>query len=206
MARRSGGRRPVGRTGAQRRLPALRPGLDPATVERDWDGATDPRAGVSPRNRAAWRWARPGVEFLVELASIDRDPRGGDRAGRLDGGAPAHVRRPRRHRRRSRALLRRRQFGHVLAEVEAAKAEGDTIGGVVEVVAHGVHRDRIACRRPASGRPPRRRAHGRPGIKGVEVGDGWHARAREQLAHGEIAATGSPSAGSRIAPAAPRAA
>lgn len=77
----------------------------------------------------------------------------------------------------------------MLAEIEAAKAEGDTIGGVVEVVVHGVpaglgthiQGDRRLDARLAGA------LMGIQAIKGVEVGDGFGlARTRGSLAHDEI--------------------
>ncbi len=75
------------------------------------------------------------------------------------------------------------------AEVEAARKEGDTLGGVVEVVVHGlppglgshVHWDRRLDARLAGA------LMGIQAIKGVEVGDGFElARTRGSLAQDEI--------------------
>jgi chorismate synthase len=75
------------------------------------------------------------------------------------------------------------------AEVEAARRDGDTLGGVVEVVVHGlppglgshVHWDRRLDARLAAA------LMGIQAIKGVEVGDGFElARTRGSLAHDEI--------------------
>ncbi len=75
------------------------------------------------------------------------------------------------------------------AEVEAAQSEGDTLGGVVEVVVWGlppglgshVHWDRRLDARLAGA------LMGIQAIKGVEVGDGFElARTRGSLAHDEI--------------------
>jgi chorismate synthase len=75
------------------------------------------------------------------------------------------------------------------AEVEAARKEGDTLGGVVEVVVHGlppglgshVHWDRRLDARLAAA------LMGIQAIKGVEVGDGFDlARTRGSLAQDEI--------------------
>lgn len=77
----------------------------------------------------------------------------------------------------------------MLAEVEAAKKDGDTLGGVVEVVAHGVP---VGVGSPSQGdrRLDARLAGALMGIqaiKGVEVGDGFAlARTRGSLAHDEI--------------------
>jgi len=74
-------------------------------------------------------------------------------------------------------------------EVEAARKEGDTLGGVVEVVVHGlppglgshVHWDRRLDARLAAA------LMGIQAIKGVEVGDGFElARTRGSLAQDEI--------------------
>jgi chorismate synthase len=81
----------------------------------------------------------------------------------------------------------------MVAEIDAAHADGDTLGGVVEVVAHGlppglgshVHWDRRLDARLAGA------LMGVQAIKGVEVGDGFAtARRRGSAAHDEIEATG----------------
>jgi chorismate synthase len=78
------------------------------------------------------------------------------------------------------------------AEVESAHKDGDTLGGVVEVVVHGlppglgshVHGDRRLDARLAGA------LMGIQAIKGVEVGDGFElARTRGSLAHDEIEPT-----------------
>jgi len=75
------------------------------------------------------------------------------------------------------------------AEVESARKDGDTLGGVVEVVVHGlppglgshVHWDRRLDARLAGA------LMGIQAIKGVEVGDGFGlARTRGSMAHDEI--------------------
>ncbi|GAB7193060.1 chorismate synthase [Kineococcus sp. NUM-3379] len=77
----------------------------------------------------------------------------------------------------------------MVAEVDAAHSEGDTLGGVVEVVVHGlppglgsyVHWDRKLDARLAAA------LMGIQAIKGVEVGDGFEtARRRGSAAHDEI--------------------
>ena len=77
-------------------------------------------------------------------------------------------------------------------EIEAARKDGDTLGGVVEVVVHGlppglgshVHWDRRLDARLAAA------LMGIQAIKGVEVGDGFLlARTRGSLAHDEIVGT-----------------
>ena len=77
----------------------------------------------------------------------------------------------------------------MVAEVEAAKKDGDTLGGVVEVLAFGVppglgshvHWDRRLDGQLAAA------LMGIPAIKGVEVGDGFTtARRRGSAAHDEM--------------------
>jgi chorismate synthase len=77
----------------------------------------------------------------------------------------------------------------MVAEVDAAKRDGDTLGGIVEVVVHGlppglgshVHWDRRLDSRLAGA------LMGIQAIKGVEVGDGFAtARRRGSQAHDEI--------------------
>jgi chorismate synthase len=77
-------------------------------------------------------------------------------------------------------------------EIEAARRAGDTLGGVVEVVVHGlppglgshVHWDRRIDAQLASA------LMGIQAIKGVEVGDGFElARRRGSEAHDEIVPT-----------------
>ncbi|MGI3785388.1 MAG: chorismate synthase [Janthinobacterium lividum] len=78
----------------------------------------------------------------------------------------------------------------MIAEVESAQSDGDTLGGVVEVVVWGlppglgshVHGDRRLDARLAGA------LMGIQAIKGVEIGDGFElARTRGSLAHDEIA-------------------
>jgi chorismate synthase len=77
----------------------------------------------------------------------------------------------------------------MVAEIEAARLAGDTLGGVVEVVVHGlppglgshVHWDRRIDAQLAAG------LMGIQAIKGVEVGDGFDvARRRGSQAHDEM--------------------
>ena len=77
----------------------------------------------------------------------------------------------------------------MIAEIEAAKADGDTLGGVVEVLVYGlppglgsfVHMDRKLYSRLAAA------LMGIQAIKGVEIGDGFTtARRRGSKAHDEI--------------------
>jgi len=80
----------------------------------------------------------------------------------------------------------------MVAEVEAARRDGDTLGGVVEVLAYGVppglgshvHGDRRLDARLAGA------LMGIQAIKGVEVGDGFAtARRRGSVAHDEMSRT-----------------
>ena len=77
----------------------------------------------------------------------------------------------------------------MVAEIDDARKEGDTLGGVIEVVVHGlppglgshVHWDRRLDSRLAGA------LMGIQAIKGVEVGDGFEsARRRGSFAHDEI--------------------
>jgi chorismate synthase len=77
----------------------------------------------------------------------------------------------------------------MVKEIDAAHADGDTLGGVVEVVVHGlppglgshVHWDRRIDARLAAA------LMGIQAIKGVEVGDGFDlARSHGSAAHDEI--------------------
>ncbi len=80
----------------------------------------------------------------------------------------------------------------MLAEIESAKAEGDTIGGVVEVVVTGVPAG-LGSHTQGDRRLDARLAGALMGIqaiKGVEVGDGFEvARTRGSLAHDEMLLT-----------------
>ncbi|MBO4207421.1 chorismate synthase [Micromonospora echinofusca] len=80
----------------------------------------------------------------------------------------------------------------MVAEVDAAKKDADTLGGVVEVLAYGlppglgshVQWDRKLDARLATA------LMSIQAIKGVEIGDGWYqARSRGSVAHDEIAPT-----------------
>jgi chorismate synthase len=77
----------------------------------------------------------------------------------------------------------------MVAEIDAAQQDGDTLGGVIEVLAYGlppglgshVHWDRRLDSRLAGA------LMGIQAIKGVEIGDGFAtARRRGSLAHDEI--------------------
>jgi len=77
----------------------------------------------------------------------------------------------------------------MIAEIEDAKRQGDTLGGVVEVVAHGLPvglgsftsgEDRLDSQLAGA-------VMGVQAIKGVEIGDGFEtARRRGTLAHDEM--------------------
>ena len=77
----------------------------------------------------------------------------------------------------------------MIAEIEAAKRDGDTLGGVVEVVAHGLPvglgsftsgENRLDSQLAGA-------VMGIQAIKGVEIGDGFEtARRRGSVAHDEI--------------------
>jgi chorismate synthase len=80
----------------------------------------------------------------------------------------------------------------MVAEIDTARGDGDTLGGVVEVVAHGLppglgshtHWDRRLDSRLAGA------LMGIQAIKGVELGDGFEtARRRGSAAHDEIEGT-----------------
>jgi chorismate synthase len=86
----------------------------------------------------------------------------------------------------------------MVAEVDAARKDGDTLGGVVEVIAYGlppglgshVHWDRRLDSQLAAA------LMGIQAIKGVEVGDGFRtARRRGSVAHDEIERTAVPGGG-----------
>jgi len=85
--------------------------------------------------------------------------------------------------------LEQRSTDALVTEIEAAKADGDTLGGVVEVLVYGlppglgsfVHGDRKLDARLAAA------LMGIQAIKGVEIGDGFAtARRRGSQAHDEI--------------------
>ncbi|KKW66261.1 chorismate synthase [Mycolicibacterium elephantis] len=77
----------------------------------------------------------------------------------------------------------------MIAEIEAAKRDGDTLGGIVEVVAHGLPvglgsftsgENRLDSQLASA-------VMGIQAIKGVEIGDGFEtARRRGSVAHDEI--------------------
>jgi chorismate synthase len=77
----------------------------------------------------------------------------------------------------------------MVAEVDAAKRDADTLGGVVEVVVHGLPPG-LGSHVTGERRLDARLAYAVMGIqavKGVEVGDAWHqAAVRGSVAHDEI--------------------
>jgi chorismate synthase len=89
----------------------------------------------------------------------------------------------------------------MVAEIDDARASGDTVGGVIEVVVHGlppglgshVHWDRRLDSRLAGA------LMGVQSVKSVEVGDGLEtARRRGSVAHDEIVAVDSADGGRRL--------
>ncbi|MDO4791109.1 MAG: chorismate synthase [Buchananella hordeovulneris] len=83
----------------------------------------------------------------------------------------------------------------MIAQIDAAKADGDTLGGVVEVIAYGVPAGLGSFVRASSKLDARLAAAvmGIQAIKGVEIGDGFLTAARRgSVAHDEIAAGGQP--------------
>ena len=102
-----------------------------------------------------------GVEVLSHVVSLGAADAPGRRAARARG--------PGRGGRQPGArLLRRGRRAAMVAEVDAAQKDGDTLGGVVEVVAYGLPAGpRLAtCMRPPARRPAGRRADGHPGHEG----------------------------------------
>ena len=84
----------------------------------------------------------------------------------------------------------------MVAEIDECHKDGDTLGGVVEVLAYGVPSGLGLVRAlgPSASTPGSRRAlMGIQAIKGVEVGDGFRTAARRgSQAHDEMSATGRP--------------
>ena len=198
------GDRHVGRPGRRRRARGSQARNAPADPPA-------PRAR-RPRRHAEVRLRRRPPRPRARQRPRDRGPR---RARRRGQGVPRAVRRRARPLARRRARHRRRhRRGWSLRpatstrstpttpaastprrprcmadEVEPARKDGDTLGGVVEVVVHGlppglgshVHWDRRLDARLAAA------LMGIQAIKGVEVGDGFElARTRGSKAHDEI--------------------
>ena len=175
-------------------------------------GPARPRARLGPRDRGPRR-ARSGRRQLPP-AGRRRDrglPRGRARAAYA---APAGLVPDRRRRgragRRPGALPRPDASEKMVAAIDQAHQDGDTLGGVVEVVVHGlppglgshVHWDRRIDAKPG------RRPDGHPGDQGRRgrrrVRARGHARARGRTTRSCPPMTGS--AASAATPAAPRAA
>ena len=110
-----------------------------------------------------------------------------------DPGQPPDRRRPRPLRRPATSEL-------MVAEIDDVRKNGDTLGGVIEVVVHGlppglgshVHNDRLDARLAAA-------LMGVQSVKAVEVGDGLEtARRRGSVAHDEIELTDSTTGRPRV--------
>ena len=97
----------------------------------------------------------------------------------------------------------------MIAEIEAAKKDGDTLGGVVEVVAHGLPVG-LGSFTSGDNRLDSQLAGavmGIQAIKGVEIGDGFEtARRRGSVAHDEMYPAPTASCARRTGPAAWKAA
>ena len=109
----------------------LKYGFDDArpVLERASARETAARVAAGTVARAFLRQAL-GVEVLSHVISIGA-------SAPYDGTAAA-ARRPVQNRRQPGAGLRRGRRRAMIAEIEAAKKDGDTLGGVVEVVVHGL--------------------------------------------------------------------
>jgi chorismate synthase len=157
-------------------------GFDDArpVLERASARETAARVALGTVAKALLRQAY-GIEVLSHVVSI-----GSARSTRPRRCPP---RRPRHDRREPGAGLRRGASDRLVAEVDEAKKEGDTLGGVVEVLAYGlppglgshVHWDRRLDGKLAAA------LMGIQAIKGVEVGDGFlSARLRGSQVMDEI--------------------
>ena len=155
-------------------------------LERASARETAARVALAAVARAFLRQAS-GIEVLSHVVRI-----GGAAVGA--GRPPCPSRRPRRHRREPGALPRRgRRRRRWWPRSPTPHRDGDTLGGVVEVLAYGlppglgshVHWDRRLDARLAAA------LMGIQAIKGVEVGDGFGlAAVRGSQAHDEIVAGG----------------
>ena len=158
-------------------------------------GAADPRARERPRDRrprGARRRSRARSWPSSASVSSATPSRSAPSAFPRTPPLPASRRR-RRAGCRSAALLRRRDVSALMvAEVDAARKDGDTLGGVVEVLAYGlppglgshVHWDRRLDGKLAQA------LMSIQAIKGVEVGDGFLTTTRRgSQAHDELFAT-----------------
>ena len=193
------GRRRERREEIARNGPLTRPRPGPRRPGRHAEvrlrrGPPGPRARLGPRDRGPGRARRGGVAASSSRPSAS----GSSRTPWSIGGAsvPDDAPLPDRRRRR-RALdadpvrcLDADGRRAMVAEIEPAHKDGDTLGGVVEVVVYGlppglgshVHWDRRLDARLAGA------LMGIQAIKGVEVGDGFaHRRAAAaRVAHDEI--------------------
>jgi len=160
----------------------LKYGFDDArpVLERASARETAARVAAATVARAFLRQAL-GVEVVSHVVSIGRStPYDGPppAAGDLDRIDASPVR-----------AFDRAAEESMVAEIEAAKRDGDTLGGVVEVVAHGLPiglgsftsgEDRLDGQLAAA-------VMGIQAIKGVEIGDGFEtARRRGSQAHDEM--------------------
>ena len=124
-----------------------------------------------------------GVEIVSHVVAIGHGQRAG-RAGARPAATPARIDAD-----PVRCARRRRPARPWSSEIDAARKDGDTLGGVVEVVVYGLppglgsftHWDRRLDARLAAA------LMGIQAIKGVEIGDGFTtARRRGSQAHDEI--------------------
>ena len=95
----------------------------------------------------------------------------------------------------------------MVAEVDAAKKDGDTLGGVVEVLAYGLPPGLGSPRAlgPPARRPARRRAHGHPGDQGGRGRRRLPHRRPPRVARRTTRWSAAPTASSAAAPGAPAA-
>ena len=160
----------------------LKYGFDDArpVLERASARETAARVAAATIARAFLRQAL-GVEVLSHVISIGAsDP--------YDGPPPTAADLPRIDESPVRAFDAAAEAS-MIAEIEAAKKDGDTLGGVVEIVAHGLPvglgsftsgEDRLDSQLAAA-------VMGVQAIKGVEIGDGFQtARRRGTGAHDEM--------------------
>ena len=140
---------------------------------------------------------RPGHADLAGVLKYGLD----DVRNALERASARHTAVARRRRRRREGAARRRSGSRSRARrvgrgrrcasaIDAARAERDTVGGVVEVRARACRRGsaRTRRRRTGSTRGSRRRVMGIQAVKGVEIGDGFAlAGRRGSEAHDEIA-------------------
>ncbi len=160
----------------------LKYGFDDArpVLERASARETAARVAAATIARAFLRQAL-GVEVLSHVVSIGASTP-------YDGAAPTPADLPRIDDSPVRAFDAAAEQS-MIAEIEAAKKDGDTLGGVVEVVVHGLPvglgsftsgDNRLDSQLAAA-------AMGVQAIKGVEIGDGFQtARRRGSAAHDEM--------------------